>query len=146
MIDRAGRDKAAILVERYWTGQISSHELQSLWPDSRDRGIIAVGDYLWLFSEDFISRRPRDTVIGKASAVSRMEACKNFLRSNEEYAWPHLATPPWGSTTYPRWLVFASCGLLAIKGRFAEQRLHRYRSEMHAAGDGSAWPFLQQGH
>ena len=91
--------------------------------------------------DDFKQHRVCDADRADANISARIHACLGFLRSNQEYAWPHLATPRYSARIYPCWMVVASLGLLAISNDFAARRFERYWREMNAAGDVAAWPF-----
>lgn len=143
MIDRRARDQAANAVAAFWSGEITNRQLEERWPDSRDRAVIAVESFIWLLYDDFKRHRVCDADRGDANISIRIHACLDFLRSSQEYAWPHLATPNYNQPIYPRWKVVASLGLLAISNYFAARSSERYWREMNAAGDVSAWPFLQ---
>lgn len=69
-----------------------------------------------------------------------MANCVRFLRSDEPYTWPYSGRVP-GGERYPRWAVWASCGLLGLWNKVAAAREERYRRDMRAHGDVTAWPF-----
>ena len=144
MIDRIGRDKAACAVERYWAGVISNRQLERSWPNSRDRGVIAVESFIWLLYDDFKEHRVRDPERSDPETACRVSACIDFLHSDGEYAWPHLAIPDGQTEVYSPWMVWASFGLLGLLNRSARKRIELYWRDMHAAGDVTAWPFIKR--
>lgn len=143
MIDRIGRDKAADIVEKFWSGAISNDQLERLWPNSRDRGVIVVESFIWLLYHDHREHHISDINKIDPLTASRVSACIDFLRSDEEYAWPHFANPMGHTEIYPRWMVWASLGLLEILNRSSRRRIDRYWQDTHAAGDVNAWPFIR---
>jgi hypothetical protein len=144
MIDRPGRDAAADAIERYWAGLITNDQLESLWPNSRDRGIIAVESFIWLLYDDTREHRICDEDKSDPEMAMRVSACIDFLRSDEEYEWPHFANPRGHISIYPQWMVWASFGLLGLVNRSTRKRIERYWRDMHAAGDVTAWPFIRR--
>jgi hypothetical protein len=141
VIDRTARDKAAYIVESYWAGEISNRRLVQLWPDSRDLGVIAIDDFMWLLYDDTKEHRVRDQDKNDPELASRIAKCVEFLRSDEQYAWPHFAHP--GALIYPKWMIWASFGLAGISNYRASKRTEQYWRDMNAAGDISAWPFVK---
>ena len=142
MVDRAARDKAATAVERFWAGEITNDELEKLWPNSRDRAVVAVESFIWLLYSDLKEHRIRDEDKSDPEIALRVGTCIRFLRCDEEYGWPHLATP-FGATLYSKRAVWASFGLLGLANHFEKKRIDRYWRDMNAAGDPTAWPFLK---
>lgn len=144
MVDRIGRDAAADAVERFWSGLITNDQLEGLWPNSRDRGIIAVESFIWLLYSDLKEHCVSEADKSDPQIAMRVSACIDFLRSDEEYEWPHFATPGSDTTIYPQWMVWMSFGLLGLLNRSTEKRIERYWRDMHAAGDVTAWPFIRR--
>ena len=143
MIDREARDRAADLVEQFWNGIITNRELERAWPDSRDKAIFAVEDFVWTLYDDFATHTVNvaDNSDPKLSRIIR--DCIAYLRSDEMYTWPHFSTLK-GAKIYPMWAVVVSLGLLGMWNRSTKYKEKRYWAEMRAHGDVDAWPFLQK--
>ena len=141
VIDRPARDKAAYIVESYWAGEISNRRLEQLWPESQDRGVIAIDSYMWLLYDDMKEHCVGPKEKNDPETASRVAMCIEFLRSDEPYAWPHFAHP--GVLIHPKWMVWATFGLAGFSNYRAEKRIARYWRDMNAAGDTNAWPFTK---
>ena len=143
LIDRDARNRAAALVESYWAGTTTNRQLEAAWPDSRDRGIIAVEGFVWTHYDDF-----KEHAADKADRANQklnvlFGNCVRFLRSDEPYTCHHYSSPSF-VTRYPRWAVWATLGLLNLWNKAAAVREEKYWREMHEHGDVAAWPFRQQ--
>jgi hypothetical protein len=144
MIDREARDRAAILVQDFWTGRITNRALEAAWPDSEDRGVLAVAVYVDLFSDDFEEHFIDKETAARAEASAIIMNCIAFLKSKELYSWLRFSVLS-NAEQYPRWAVVASFGLLGLWNGLARTREARYWQEMHAHGDVDAWPFRCKG-
>lgn len=140
MIDREARVRAADLVEKFWNGSITNDDLERSWPNSRDEAIRAVEDIVWTLYSDLKAHTIREAETSNPRLVVIVPNCIAFLRSSEEYRWPHLGTIQ-GAKRYPSWAVILSFGLLGFLNRRAEVNEERYWAEMRAHGDVDAWPF-----
>jgi hypothetical protein len=138
MIDRTARDRAADVVARFLAGEITNRQLETLWPESSELGLLAVESYIWTLYDDLKVQRLQAKFSQDPHTVRLVTNCIRFLQSDEEYAWPHFATLR--VTYYPQWAVVASFGLFALANRRAAKREKRYWDDMNAAGDVSAWP------
>ncbi len=143
MIDRDARNRAAALVEGYWAGTTTNRQLEAAWPNSRDRGIIAVEDFVCTHYDDFNEYAAGETDRANLKLNVIFENCVRFLRSDEPYNWPHYSLPSFG-TRYPRWAVWATLGMLDLLNKTAVVREEEYRRKMQEHGDVAAWPFRQQ--
>ncbi len=143
MIDRKARTRAAELVEKFWSGVITNRELERSWLDSHDSGVLAVEDIVWTLYDDFKvhTAHEEDRSDHKLSGI--VSNCVAFLRSDEEYTWPHFGTCQ-GAGTYAPWAVSMSLGLLNLWNRVARAREEQYWTEMRAHGDVNAWPFTRK--
>lgn len=143
MIDRDDRDRAANLVEDYWNGAITNREFEERFPGSSDRGVEAVGDFIWHLYDDFKIHTvyEPDKVDPKLSAI--VSNCVKFLRSDEDYTWPHFGMID-GRAAYPRWAVILSLGLLGLANRLKDPSEAKYWEDMRAHGDTDAWPFTKR--
>ena len=144
MIDRKARDRAADLVEQFWNGAISNRELERLWPDSDDRALLAVEVLVWTLYDDFKTHKVNPAYKSDPKLSKIVANCIAYLRSDEEYTWPHFSTLK-DTNTYPMWAVVASMGVLGLWNRFAKDREKQYWAEMRSHGDVEAWPFLKKG-
>jgi hypothetical protein len=140
MIDREARFRAANLVEQFWNGSITNDDLERSWPDSRDEGIRAVEDLVWTLYSDLKAHTIGEAETSNPRLMVIIPNCISFLRTSEEYKWPHSGTIQ-GAKRYPTWAVILSFGVLALWNRRAEAREQRYWVEMRAHGDVDAWPF-----
>jgi hypothetical protein len=140
MIDRNARNQAANLVEGYWAGKISNDDLEDAWPNSKDRGVVAVFGFMWTLYDDLKTHFVHQEDVDNVKLNCIVKNCVEFLRSDDEYTWPHSAVI-YGNVRYSRWAVIVSLGLLGWCNRLAAARERRYWNEMHAHGDVEAWPF-----
>ena len=140
MIDRDARDRAAALVEGFWSGTTTNRQLEAAWPGDEDKGLDAVFDLVWGLHDDFKEHTAREADRANPKLDGLMANCVRFLRSDEPYTWPHSGRVP-GGERYPRWAVWASCGLLGLWNKAAAAREERYRRDMRAHGAMAAWPF-----
>ncbi len=140
MIDRDARDRAAALVEGFWSGTTTNRQLEAAWPGGEDKGLDAVFDFVWGLYDDFKEHPAREADLANPKLNDLIANCVRFLQSDEPYTWPHSGSVP-GGGRYPRWAVWASCGLLGFRNRAAAAREERYWRDMRAHGDVTAWPF-----
>ena len=140
MIDREARDRAVILVQDFWTGRITNRALEAAWPESEDRGVLAVAIHVGSFSDDFKENFIDKKTAARAEASATIVNCVTFLKSTEPYSWPRFSVLN-NAEQYPRWAVIASFGLLGLWNGLARAREAYYWQEMHAHGDVDAWPF-----
>ena len=143
MIDREARNRAADLVDHFWGGLITNRDLERAWPESRDRSVRAVDDFIWTLYDDFEARTVRDDVRSDPQFGVLVPNCIAFLRSDETYTWPHVATIK-GVERFPLWAVVLSLGALGLWNRRAEVRERQYWADMRAHGDVEAWPFTRK--
>jgi len=143
MIDRDARNRAVALVESYWAGTTTNRQLEAAWPDSYDRGVIAVEDFVCTHYDEFKEHAADETDRANPDLNLFFANCVRFLRSDERYNWPHYSLPSFGAR-YPRWAVWATLGLLDLWNKAAAVREEAYWREMHEYGDVDAWPFRQQ--
>ncbi|MBA4223855.1 MAG: hypothetical protein C0458_24260 [Methylobacterium sp.] len=52
MIVRDARDRAAALVEGFWSGTTTNRPLEAAWPGREDKGLDAVFDLVWGLHDD----------------------------------------------------------------------------------------------
>ncbi len=134
MIDRAARDLAALLIEEFWRGAITNRELENGWPNSREKGILAVEDFVWTLYDDTRTHTVNDGDRSDPKLSAIIANCLSFLRSDEEYTWPHFGIIH-DAEIYPYWAVLGSLGLLGLWNRMAKARQEQYWREMHAHGN-----------
>lgn len=139
MIDRAARDRAHRVLERFVNGITTCDEFESEFGDgkSTDRAIWAIETMAWNFYDDNRVGRLTGRQVLSAEGRERMERMLIFLRSDVEYRWP--------VDNFIR--TGAPCGLLNVltfgwSGRRFWRRDAAFVAQLHAAGDFSAWPFL----
>ncbi|MCJ2128310.1 hypothetical protein [Methylobacterium sp. E-045] len=140
MIDREARDRAADLVEQFWSGLITNRDLERGWPESRDVALRAINDLIWTLYDDFETCPVRQAIRTDQKLSILIPNCVAFLRSDEIYTWPHSAIIK-GVERIPLWAVILSLGTLSLWNRRAEAREERYWADMRAHGDVEAWPF-----
>ena len=143
MIDRDARDKAVALVQDYWTGKISNRDLEDFWPNSDDNGVKEIFQFMWTLYSDFKKHSVRKQDIENHELSSIVMNCINFLKSDNDYTWPHSPVV-FSFEQYPRWAVFVSLGLLGCLNKWTASRERRYWIEMHAHGNVKAWPFTER--
>lgn len=140
MIDRDARDRAAALVEGFWSGTTTNRQLEAAWPGGKDKGLDAVFDFVWGLHDDFKEHAAREADRANPKLDGLIANCIRFLRSDEPYTWPHSGRVS-GGERYSRWAVLASFGLLGLWNKAAAAREERYWRDMRAHGDVTAWPF-----
>lgn len=138
-MDRRARDALAATIEDFWAGRITNHDFERLEPQSDDRGVGAVAAYIWLLYDDFKDEKISSEIREEVYVRDCVTRCIQFLRSDEEYVWPHYWKHYIFGGAYPKWKVILSFGLLGIKNKIAET----YCREMAEVGDVSAWPFVR---
>ena len=128
MVDVEARHRAAELLQRVLTSGVSNYELDDMWPESKDEGIVAIGDRIWCFYDDF-----PEQIVKKDSLPTEIldiiSRCWIFLRGSTEYSWPAFD--------------FRQDGLGFFASVFAGKKAREQRwSEFKSAGDFNVWPFL----
>lgn len=118
--DRDARDKAAELILRLATAQITNDEFDDNFPQSRDRGVNAVYIFVWHFYSDLDEHRLEGRFTLSPEARSIFDRCILFLRSDLAYRWP------------PLWSMRPLAWLICRMSR---------RYEM---GERENWPFLRR--
>lgn len=145
MIDRDARNRAAALVEGFWSGTTTNRQLEAAWPSREDKGLDAVFDFVWGLYDDFKKHTAREADLANPKLNDLMANCVRFLRSDEPYTWPHSGCVP-GGGRYPRWAVWVAFGLLGLWNRAAAAQEESYWRDMRAHGDVTAWPFRTAQH
>lgn len=144
MIDRDARNRAAALVEGFWSGTTTNRQLEAAWPSGEDKGLDAVFDFVWGLYDDFKKHTAREADLANPKLNDLMANCVRFLRSDEPYTWPHSGCVP-GGGRYPRWAVWASRPARSLeqgRSRTGGELLARYarawRCDRLALQDGAA--------
>ena len=130
MINRSSRDKLALAIRRFVSGQIHNDELDEVEVDWRDRGAVAVKEMSWNLYWD--TEQHFATGKNKIQREARREIARwiIFLQSDSEYLWPdysfvQIFNWPMNILTFGMW----------------ERRKKRILKEFCEAGDFSSWPF-----
>lgn len=79
MIDRAARDQAVTLVQNFWAGKISNRDLEDLWPNSVDEGVVAVSQFMWTLYDDFKIHLVREEDVGDVRITTLIANCIVFF-------------------------------------------------------------------
>jgi len=139
MIDRALRDKAAVLIRRLGDGMITSDEFEDEWPrPSDDRALKAIAATLWGAYSDISSHKLEGSYALNEYGRALFDRCILFLESDLEYAWPRNRL--YGEKGIPLTIVVLSLGMLFPL--YLMQKRHYVEQE--AAGDRHAWPFIRR--
>jgi hypothetical protein len=92
-VDRAARQKAALIMRRFLSGTITNDTFENEWPLSQDRAIVAVYTSLWCLYDDFKVHR----LVGPhALHPDQQRACLRwliFLDTDLPYEWPKAWAP-----------------------------------------------------
>ena len=128
MIDRAARDKAAEVIRRFISGQITNFDFETQMPTSDDRVIFAIEESLWPFYDDFKSHKLSGLWKLPDKTKSEMARWVMFLHADEEYLWPKASFP--GIRPMHHGLVSK-----LFRGPEREQKFMQ-------AGIYSVWPFI----
>lgn len=94
--NRADRDEAARLLERWLSGTITNYEIDDAWPwNSEDAAVVDIGRETWRYYSDF-PEQPLSTgsMSGERKAV--LLRCVSFLHTNEPYLLPEGVGVTWG--------------------------------------------------
>ena len=89
MIDRAARDRAALLLRRFAAGRLTNDDFVDAFPSSKtDPALRAVDQRAWALYDDF--RTHRLTGRHALAPAGRREVARwvLFLQSDVEYTWP----------------------------------------------------------
>lgn len=129
-IDRAARDKAAVLLSQFLRGEITNAKFDSDWPKSLiDPALDGIYERIWCFYDDnktyTLVRSHLDQEV-----VNILERCICFLGSDLEYEWPHYSF----TRELPKWLA-----VLLWQKRRQEKKWNKFVS----SGEFSIWPFLR---
>lgn len=118
--DRAARDKAAELILKLAAREITNDQFDDAYPSSRDRAVTAVYVWVWHFYDDLHEHRLEGRFALSTRARDGFDRCIAFLRSDQQYRWPPLASvKPLG-------------------------RLFCWMSRRYEMGDMEVWPFLSR--
>ncbi len=90
MVDISKRKQATLLIRQFVEGQISNDDYDSDFPDdTKDQGLLAVYDRLWLLYSDLVPSRLTKTSLTN-DEQSVIERCILFLENDLEYEGPPL--------------------------------------------------------
>lgn len=129
MIDRSDRNKAISLLERALTGKITNWEFDDSWPQSKDRALKSIEEYLWLFYNDN-SKSRLNVTDQDPNNVELFKRCIAFLSSDLEYKWPEYN--------------FRRTGRSYLKALF-QKKTDKERWETFALmGEIEVWPFIKK--
>src|SRR5579863_10551880 len=88
MIRRQERDLAASLLEQYWSGKISSDDLENDFPfDKGDPALEGIYERLWFYWDSY-HRQSYNDKQGDPAVAALFQRGIAFLRSDLEYQWP----------------------------------------------------------
>lgn len=115
-MDPDARRHAAELLAQYVDKQITNDRLERGWPKSNDPALEAIRLAVWLSYDD------ERTHFGPLAEAEMIQRCIDYLKTDEEYAWPTpscwvriLALPLtvltvgrfeqhlWGIMSHPQW-------------------------------------------
>ena len=91
MVDRESRDKAAEVLRRFISGQITNFDFEAKMPLSEDEVILAVEDSMWCFYDDFRKHKMKGEWKLPKETVEIMSRWIIFLHTNNEYKWPNFS-------------------------------------------------------
>ena len=142
MVDRGARQSAAHLLRSFLTGEITSDELESDWPSSKqDKALDAVASVVWLHYDDFKPRRMVGIEAPGSEERDLLERYQAYLESEYDYDWPHsnfYRIKGLGA------LVPLTLGLLKPIDSWIKARNRKVDEEMDTYGDWDTWPFRNE--
>lgn len=142
MIDRLKRDLAAKLVRQFRDGEITSDDLETLWPDrSEDNALEAVESVVWSFYDDHRPRRMSGREVASPEEREALTRYAAFLDSSLPYEWSKSNFYGLGGCGV---LVILSLGLLWPIDWLIKRRNARIEAELRKQGDFDVWPFTRQ--
>ncbi len=173
MVDREQRDRLRESLTKLVAGQLTNDEFDecyfTVWSNSADRGVAAVGKFGYgLYSSDLpAAYRLEDVYAVDAETKKITERCRIFLQTDQEYGWPDppdqniqsvlgglslFLIIPAGAALVIGGVFdvkFALLGLFVCLSGYGLWRGSRNTNTPEwqaywAAGDKDAWPFLRQ--
>jgi hypothetical protein len=90
------RERAAVLIARWFEGGITNWDFEDEWPErSDDRAVVDIGRSLWRLYSDF-PQRPLELSNLSPDELAVLKRCLEFLRSSEYYQpVPYEEAVPW---------------------------------------------------
>jgi len=128
LIDRVSRDKAAGMLRRFISGQMTNFDFEDKMPSSKDFVISEIYDSMWLFYDDFTKHKMKDEWAFPKDTIKLMARWVIFLHSDEEYKWPK----------------FRYAGIRPLKHNWLSRLLKKPEKEKKFMefGDYNVWPFF----
>ena len=130
MVDRAGRDRLALLLRRLASGRITNADFEGERLDrSTDEALVALGDAGWSLYNDFGIYRLHGKHALSPDALKAVARCVLFLDTDLHYEWPPRRASVRGILT-----TLLTLGL----------SLRRERRAWESSGPYHVWPFYRE--
>ena len=140
MVDRDARNKAAELLRRFISGQITNDDFDNKEPQTEDSAVRAIWNTAWVLYDDMIEHKLRGR--HRLDPATKRECLRwiIFLDSDFEYVWPDIWLP--GVDPMCRVTKWGRLGELL---GFLSDRLPTSKvEEFLASGEYQAWPFASR--
>jgi hypothetical protein len=137
-VDRQSRDKAAKLLRRFASGQITNDEFEDSMPETGDPAIHAIWDTAWYYYND-IKRHKLVNVYRLHPDTRRMWVrWVLFLDSNHPYLWPDIGNPGNDPTAGAEDGLINLLKRLVVRSSGDQSKAEIFES----AGYYPVWPFI----
>lgn len=130
MIHRESRDRLALALRQYVSGQINNDDLDSMDVDWRDRGAVYVQEIAWNLYDDMDQHYAKGEHHLDKAARKEISRWIVFLHSDAEYIWPEYSFMQ---------IVNWPMNLLTLG--WWERSKKRKWEQFLEAGEFDAWPF-----
>lgn len=131
-IDPAAREQAAILLERFLSGEFSYDDVEVNWPSSADRGVGEISEMIWMILyREVVPVRIRSV---DPDNKATLERCMRFLRSGLVYSWPDLPPSRILLSSLERFFTLGASRTIERENMASWERFK-------CAGDFAVWPY-----
>ena len=132
MIDRAMRDRAALLLRRFAAGRLTNDAFVDTFPTSKiDPALQAVEERAWALYSDLRTHRLTGGDALTPAGMREVSRWVLFLQSDVEYAWP---------TSYSFIQIYNWPLNLLTLGWWERRKAEKFRA-FAQTGDFEVWPF-----
>ena len=139
VVDRAARDKAALLLRRFAAGRLTNDDFEDGMPMTHDPAIRAIWDTAWLYYSDMKPHALTGAHRLHPDAKRAWIRWILFLDSDFSYEWPNIRHPGNDPTAKDQETIIA-----LIRWTFGLPSQVVKRKAFDEAGHYPVWPFISQ--
>jgi hypothetical protein len=135
MVNKAKRQVARQLIERFAHGEITNRDFEDAFPlDKSDPALAEIYKRLWFFWDDYSTHRLTERYALTAEGRAVFGRCIAFLAQDLEYEWP----PYRGAS-----LTLIALRLLRLR-KASERRERAELEKLKSFGNLEVWPFTRE--